>query len=112
MIINLVRLRLNGPAGEGEYVAFDKDCICDGPVEVWLQSVVNAMRSALSAEFKAAILSYDEKPRGKWIFEYSAQNTIVVSRTYFTADINAAFEDLEEGNEDALKATPPPIPRS
>jgi len=86
-------------------VAFDKDCICDGPVEVWLQSVVNAMRSALSAEFKAAILSYDEKPRGKWIFEYSAQNTIVVSRTYFTADINAAFEDLEEGNEDALKAS-------
>ena len=90
-------------AGEGEYVQFSEDCVCDGPVEVWLQNVVNAMRSALSSEFKAAITTYDEKPRGKWIFDYSAQNTIVVSRTFFTADVNAAFEDLEEGNEDALK---------
>ena len=27
----------------------------------------------------------------------------MVSRTFFTADINAAFDDMEEGNEDALK---------
>lgn len=91
--------------GEGEYVPFDKDCLCDGPVEVWLQNVVDAMRSALSAEFKAAMRTYDEKPRGKWLFDYSAQNTVVVSRTYFTADINSAFEELEEGNEDALKVS-------
>lgn len=95
--------------GEGEYVAFDKECVCEGPVEVWLQNVVDSMRSALSAEFKAAMLSYDEKPRGKWLFDYSAQNTVVVSRTYFTADINTAFEDLEEGNEDALKVFLLPI---
>lgn len=24
-------------SGEGEYVAFTKDCMCEGPVEVWLQ---------------------------------------------------------------------------
>ena len=24
-------------SGEGEYVAFASDCICDGPVEHWLQ---------------------------------------------------------------------------
>ena len=39
-------------AGEGEYVPFAGDCSCDGPVEVWLQNVVDAMRAALSAEFK------------------------------------------------------------
>ena len=74
-------------------------------MEIWLQNVVDSMRAALSAEFKAAMLSYEEKPRGKWLFDHSAQTTIVVSRTYFTADINSAFEDLEEGNEDALKAS-------
>lgn len=31
---------------------FAADCSCDGPVEVWLQNVVDAMRAALSAEFK------------------------------------------------------------
>ena len=74
-------------------------------MEIWLQNVVDSMRAALSAEFKTAMLSYDEKPRSKWLFDHSAQNTIVVTRTYFTADINSAFDDLEEGNEDALKAS-------
>ena len=86
---------------------FAGECLCDGPVEVWLQAVVDSMRAALSAEFKAGVLTYDEKPRTKWIFDNSAQNTIVVSRTFFTADINAAFDDMEEGNEDALKVRCP-----
>ena len=92
-------------AGEGEYVAFAEECSCDGPVESWLQNVVDAMRAALSHEFKVAIPAYDEKPRIKWIFDYSVQNTIMVSRTFFTQDVNEAFEELEEGNEDALKVS-------
>ena len=128
-------------------MAFATDCSCDGPVESWLQNVVDSMRAALSHEFKTAIPAYDEKPRSKWIFDYSVQNTIVVSRTFFTQastclgssaqptplgvrqsawlsmlqgqqeaeglvhfrcvlvlqDVNEAFEELEEGNEDALK---------
>ncbi len=65
-------------------MAFAADCSCDGPVESWLQNVVDSMRAALSHEFKTAIPAYDEKPRSKWIFDYSVQNTIVVSRTFFT----------------------------
>lgn len=91
--------------GEGEYVQFASDCSCDGPVESWLQNVVDSMRAALSHEFKTAIPTYYELPRTKWIFEYSVQNTIMVSRTFFTQEINEAFEELEEGNEDALKAS-------
>ncbi|KAK9866454.1 hypothetical protein WJX84_011662 [Apatococcus fuscideae] len=90
-------------SGEGEYVQFASDCSCDGPVESWLQNVVDSMRAALSHEFKTAIPTYYELPRTKWIFEYSVQNTIMVSRTFFTQEINEAFEELEEGNEDALK---------
>lgn len=87
-------------------MAFADECSCDGPVESWLQNVVDAMRAALSHEFKVAIPAYDEKPRVKWIFDYSVQNTIMVSRTFFTQDVNEAFEELEEGNEDALKVSP------
>jgi dynein heavy chain len=36
-------------------------------------------------------------PRTQWIFKFSAQNTIVVSRTFFTQEVNEAFEELEEG---------------
>jgi hypothetical protein len=51
-----------------------------------------------------AIPTYDEVPRTSWILRYSAQATVVVSRTFFTQEVNEAFEELEEGNEDALKA--------
>ena len=94
---------LTATAGEGEYVAFSGDCSCDGPVEIWLQNVVSSMRAAIAAEFKAAIPTYDERPRIKWIFDYSCQNTIVVSRLYFTVSIDQAFSEMEEGNEGALK---------
>ena len=90
-------------SGEGEYVAFDKPCSCDGSVEVWLQRVVDAMRAGLRAEFRAAMPTYDEKPRAKWIFDQSVQNTVVISRVAYTQEINAGFEALEEGNESALK---------
>ena len=40
----------SGP--QGEYVEFVGDCLCDGPVETWLQSVVDSMKAALASEFK------------------------------------------------------------
>lgn len=47
------------------------------------------MRAALSHEFKAIIPTYDERPRTKWILENSVQNTVVVSRLFFTAEARA-----------------------
>ena len=83
---------------------FDGECLCDGPVETWLNSVVASMKQALFAEYQRAIPAYDTMKRStEWIYEFSAQNTIVVSRTFFTQEVNEAFEELEEGNEDALK---------
>ena len=81
----------------------DVPCICDGPVETWLGSVVDSMRTALWAEFKTSLPKYDELPRTTWMFQQSAQNTITVSRMIFTQEINEAFEQLEEGNDNAIK---------
>ena len=91
-------------AGEKEYVEFAGPCKCEGAVEMWLQNVVDAMREALSAEYKAVVVAYDEKPRGKWLFDQSVQTTITTSRTFFTQEVNSAFNDMEDGKEDALKA--------
>ena len=90
-------------SGEGEYVAFAAPCVCNGSVEVWLQRVVDAMRAGLRAEFKAALPLYDEKPRQKWLFDQSVQNSVVISRVAYAQEVNAAFDALEEGNESALK---------
>jgi dynein heavy chain len=42
-------------SGEGEYVEFASECACEGPVEMWLQSVVDSMKTAIQAEFKKCV---------------------------------------------------------
>ena len=55
------------------------------PVENWLQNVVDSMKLALTLEFRKAIPAYDEmQSRCHWLYKFSVQNTIVVSRTFFT----------------------------
>lgn len=90
-------------SGEGEYVPFAQECACQGPVEEWLAALVDAMRAALRAEYRAAYPAYEDMARVKWIMEWSAQTTVLVSRTYFTQEVNDAFGQLEAGNEHALK---------
>ena len=88
---------------EREYVRFDGECSCDGQVESWLQNVVNAMRGGLRKEFVTAMLTYDAHSRTDWLFMQSAQITVVVSRVFYTQEMNETFEQLEDGNESALK---------
>ena len=88
---------------EKEYVKFASECSCDGPVETWLQTVVDSMRKGLSSEFKKAIPEYEEQERKTWLFNNSVQMTVAVSRVYFTSEINEAMEALEDGNDEALK---------
>ena len=45
-------------SGEGEYVEFAGDCNCDGPVETWLQTVVDSMKYALTVEFRKVWAGY------------------------------------------------------
>lgn len=37
-------------SGEGETVEFAGDCVCDGPVETWLQNVVDAMKVRMRSD--------------------------------------------------------------
>jgi hypothetical protein len=76
---------------------------CDGAVESWLQNVVDGMRAALSKEFRESVVAYDEKPRAKWLFDQCAQITVIVTRVFYTQEMNESFDQLEEGNDNALK---------
>lgn len=71
--------------------------------EMWLESVVKSMQTALRDECRQALARYHERPRTKWIFDHSAQATIVASRTVFTAEVNTAFDQMEEGQSEALQ---------
>ncbi|KAJ3180788.1 hypothetical protein HDU85_003867 [Gaertneriomyces sp. JEL0708] len=88
---------------EDEYVAFLQPCECTGPVEVWLNRLVDAMRGTLRHLLGEAVMGYEEKPREQWIFDYPAQITLAGTQIWWTTEVNAAFGRLEEGYENAMK---------
>lgn len=56
-----------------EVVPFSYVCDCSGKVETWLNGIIDVMRDTLHALFGEAVVTYDEKPREVWMYDYPAQ---------------------------------------
>ncbi|KAJ3364693.1 hypothetical protein GGF32_001332 [Allomyces javanicus] len=113
---NLARLEFKqGPNGEvtktaigmyskeDEYVLFPEPCECTGPVEVWLNRLEATMKNSLRTLLSEAVVTYEEKPREQWIFDYPAQITLAGTQIWWTTEVNVAFGRLEEGYENSIK---------
>lgn len=72
-------------------------------VEVWLNRVMDAMRSTVKHELSEAVVAYEEKPRDQWLFDYPAQVALCGTQIWWTTEVVLAFGRLEEGYENALK---------
>ncbi|KAG7491786.1 hypothetical protein MATL_G00007500 [Megalops atlanticus] len=88
---------------EEEYVSFNEPCDCSGQVEVWLNRVLDTMRSTVRHEMTEAVTAYEEKPREQWLFDYPAQVALTCTQIWWTTEVGIAFSRLEEGYENAIK---------
>nr|XP_048307819.1 dynein axonemal heavy chain 17 [Myodes glareolus] len=88
---------------EDEFVDFDKECDLSGQVEVWLNRVLDRMCATLRHEIPEAVVTYEEKPREQWIFDYPAQVALTCTQIWWTTEVGLAFARLEEGYENAIK---------
>lgn len=88
---------------QGEKVSLAETYTCEGPVEIWLDGIVRAMKKAVKKHIKEANASYIEKPRNEWIYQYPCQAIIVASRIWFTTEVHQAFIQIEEGNDMGMK---------
>ncbi|NXH09440.1 DYH9 protein, partial [Bucco capensis] len=88
---------------EEEYVSFSEACDCNGQVEVWLNHVLDSMRATVRDELMEAVMTYEEKPREQWLFDYPAQVALTCTQIWWTTEVGIAFSRLEEGYENALK---------
>lgn len=89
-----------------EYIPFHEGYECKGAVESWLRSLVTHHQECMTQLLTSAKDEADlwhEKPRHKWLFDYSAQHALTASFTVWTEETEAQFEALAEGNETALK---------
>ncbi|KAK2885147.1 hypothetical protein Q8A73_021621 [Channa argus] len=88
---------------EEEYVPFNQSCDCTGQVEVWLNRVLDTMRSTVRHEMTEAVTAYEDKPREQWLFDYPAQVALTCTQIWWTSDVGMAFARLEEGYDNAMK---------
>ena len=72
---------------DGEYVDLASECDLNGQVEVWLNRLLKAQRETVLHEMDQAVVTYEEKPRDQWIFDFPAQ----VRLRLYLADDNLKF---------------------
>ncbi|XP_068161051.1 dynein axonemal heavy chain 9 [Antennarius striatus] len=100
---NLSKSGLGMYSKEEEYVPFSRACDCTGQVEVWLNRVLDAMRSTVRHQMTEAVMAYEDKPRDQWLFDYPAQVALTCTQIWWTSDVGMAFARLEEGYDNAMK---------
>lgn len=61
------------------------------------------MRSTIRHYFGEAFVTYEEKPREQWLFDFMAQVSLCGTQIWWTTEVNMAFSRLEEGYDNALK---------
>src|SRR5690606_39191359 len=88
---------------EGEEVEFDSSVALEGKVEDYLNKLLVFIRESLRDILAKAIRQYTEMPREKWLITFPAQIVLIASQIYYTMDVGAAFEGLEENNENEMK---------
>ncbi|NWH56161.1 DYH9 protein, partial [Geococcyx californianus] len=88
---------------EEEYVSFSEPCDCSGQVEVWLNRVLDSMRATVRDEMTEAVVTYEEKPREQWLFDYPAQVALSCTQIWWTTEVGIAFARMKEGYENAMK---------
>ncbi|KAJ1439145.1 dynein heavy chain and region D6 of dynein motor-domain-containing protein [Ochromonadaceae sp. CCMP2298] len=79
-----------------------------GAVEWWLNDLVKNMQATLKGVLAVSMtdaLAWEDinKPREEWVFGVPAQIALVTSQVIWTEEVEAALEELESGQEDALK---------
>lgn len=88
---------------QGEHVTLMENHTCKGPVEEWMEALIQCMKRAICRHMHEANASYIEKPRNEWIYQYPCQAVIVASRIWFTTEVHQAFTQIEEGNDLGMK---------
>lgn len=72
-------------------------------MEDWLNRLQSSMRETIRISIGDGVLSYEEKPRDQWLFDFPAQVSLCGTQIWWTTEVNIAFSRLEEGYDNALR---------
>lgn len=61
------------------------------------------MRGSIRNYTGEGIITYEEKPRDQWLFDFPAQVSLCGTQIWWTTEVNIAFSRLEEGYDNAIR---------
>lgn len=61
------------------------------------------MRTTIRHSIGEGVLSYEDKPRDHWLFDFPAQVSLCGTQIWWTTEVNIAFSRLEEGYDNAIR---------
>lgn len=92
---------------DGERVKFISDFKISGAVEHWLGSLLEMIKSTLRGILDASLDSAAnwevDRPRERWLTDYPGQIALLASQIYWTEETENGLEELEGGDEDAMR---------
>eukprot|EP00981_Chlorochromonas_danica_P014351 scaffold7822_cov179-Ochromonas_danica.AAC.12 len=93
---------------DGETVPFPLLFEMKGAVESWLNDLVKFMQMTLKGVLATSMIdamAWDDVNRSRedWVFTVPAQIALVTSQIVWTDEVETALEELESGQEDAMK---------
>lgn len=56
-------------------------------VESWLNSLLDTMRITVRKTLQESVVSYEDKPRDQWLFDYPAQIALTGSQIWWTTEV-------------------------
>lgn len=57
-------------------------------VETWLNTLLKSMQSTVRKTLEESVVSYEEKPRDQWLFDYPAQIALTGSQIWWTTEVS------------------------
>lgn len=94
-------------AKDREHLKTFEEFTMEGEVEGYLnrlsEMMVMTLKLRLNDGIDTAVNWEVEKPRHKWLFDYPAQVVLTGTQIYWTEETEAALEEFEGGQEDAVK---------
>ena len=88
---------------DGEKFPYPEPKMCEGAVEDWLLELMKHQAAMFRIKVKESLDAYLDNPREKWIDMYGSQHCIQTGQVWWTAEVHAAYDRLEQGNENAMK---------
>ena len=74
-----------------EYVKFTSDLALMGKVEIYLQDIINIMRSSLKDIAKKSLKRFGEIAKEQWLLEDPAQVTLLINVCSWVINVEKAF---------------------